>query len=113
LQDHSSFNIWSTRCYPELDRFCVHHHGPEREKAQIALPELRYMGFIISFDKRGHPVLNAEKSKTEAITNLPKPKNIKACRSFAGAVNYLSAFLPKLQDVLKPIYKLTRKNCEA
>jgi hypothetical protein len=36
------------------------------EKAQIALPELRYMGFIISFDKNGHPVLNAEKSK-------PKP----------------------------------------
>ena len=50
------------------------------EKAQIALPELRYMGFIISFDAHGHPLLNAEKSKTEAISNLPTPKNIKACR---------------------------------
>ena len=25
-------------------------------------------------------------------------------------MNYLSAFLPKLKDILKPIYKLTRKN---
>jgi hypothetical protein len=41
---------------------------------------------------------------------LPTPTNIKGRRSFAGAVNYLSAFLPKLQDILKSIYKLTKKN---
>ena len=33
----------------------------------------------------------------------------KGCRSFAGMVNFLSMFCPKLQKLLKPIYDLTRK----
>ena len=33
----------------------------------------------------------------------------KGCRSFAGMVNILSMFCPKLQKLLKPIYDLTRK----
>ena len=31
------------------------------------------------------------------------------CRSFAGMVNFLSMFCPELQNLLKPIYDLTRK----
>ena len=34
---------------------------------------------------------------------------IKGCRSFAGMVNFVSLFCPKLQKLLKPIYDLTRK----
>ena len=34
---------------------------------------------------------------------------IKECRSFAGMVNFVSIFCPKLQRLLKPIYDLTRK----
>ena len=34
---------------------------------------------------------------------------VKGCRSFAGMVNILSMFCPKLQKLLKPIYNLTRK----
>ena len=33
----------------------------------------------------------------------------KRCRRFAGMVNFLSMFCPKLQKLLKPIYDLTRK----
>ena len=33
----------------------------------------------------------------------------KGCRSFAGIVNFVSIFCPKLQKLLKPIYDLTRK----
>ena len=33
---------------------------------------------------------------------------IKGCRSFAGMVNFVSLFCPKLQ-LLKPIYDLTRE----
>ena len=34
---------------------------------------------------------------------------IKGCQSFAGMVNFVSLFCPKLQKLLKPIYDLTRK----
>ena len=34
---------------------------------------------------------------------------LKACRSFAGMVNFLSMFCLELQRLLKPIYDLTRK----
>ena len=33
----------------------------------------------------------------------------KGCRSFAGMVNFPSMFCPELQNLLKPIYDLTRK----
>ena len=34
---------------------------------------------------------------------------MKGCQSFAGMVNFVSTFCPKLQKLLKPIYDLTRK----
>ena len=34
---------------------------------------------------------------------------IKECQSFVGMVNFVSIFCPKLQNLLKPIYDLTRK----
>ena len=34
---------------------------------------------------------------------------VKGCRSFAGMVNFVSLFCPKLQKLLKPIYDLTGK----
>ena len=34
---------------------------------------------------------------------------VKGCRSFAGMVNFVSIFCPKLQKLLKPIYDLTTK----
>ena len=40
---------------------------------------------------------------------LKPPTMIKGCRSFAGMVNFVSIFCPKLQSLLKPIYDLTRK----
>ena len=49
------------------------------------------------------------RNKLEAIQKLQPPKTAKGCRSFAGMVNFLSMFCPKLQKLLKPIYDLTRK----
>ena len=45
----------------------------------------------------------------EAIQKLELCTTIKGCRSFAGMVNFVSIFCPKLQRLLKPIYDLTRK----
>ena len=49
------------------------------------------------------------RSRIEAIQKLKPPTMIKDCQSFAGMVNFVSIFCPKLQKLLKPIYDLTRK----
>ena len=49
------------------------------------------------------------RSRLEAIQKLKPPTNQKGCRSFAGMVNFVSIFCPELQNLLKPIYELTRK----
>ena len=48
-------------------------------------------------------------SRIEAILKLEPPQMPKGCRSFAGMVNFLSMFCLELQQLLKPIYDLTRK----
>ena len=45
----------------------------------------------------------------EAIHKLEPPNTVKGCRSFAEMVNFLSIFCQDLQNLLKPIYDLTRK----
>ena len=49
------------------------------------------------------------RSQIDAIQKLKPPTVIKGCRIFAGMVNFVSLFCPKLQKLLKPIYDLTRK----
>ena len=82
------------------------------DKAQIASNSITYMGFTITYDKNGNPVMKAEKKKAEAIAKFPQPKTVKDVRSLAGMVNYLAKFLPKLQDIMKPIYHLTKKKAK-
>ena len=49
------------------------------------------------------------RNRLEAIQKLQPQTTVKACRSFAGMVNFFSMFCPDLQKLLKPIYDLTRK----
>ena len=49
------------------------------------------------------------RSQIKAIQKLKPPTMTKGCQSFAGMVNFVSIFFPKLQKLLKPIYDLTRK----
>ena len=49
-------------------------------------------------------------NRLEAIQRLKTSTTVKACRHFAGMVNFLSIFCPDLKKLLKPIYDLTRKD---
>ena len=66
------------------------------------------MGNII-FIKDRKFCIKPLRSRLEAIQKLQLPMTPKGCRSFAGMVNFLSMFCPKLQKLLKPIYHLIRK----
>ena len=57
----------------------------------------------------GMPKMKPLKTRVEAILKVKPPKTVKECRSFCGMVNYMSNFLPSLQEKLIPIYFITRK----
>ena len=66
------------------------------------------MGSVI-FIKDKMVCIKPLRNRNEAILKLEPPKMPKGCRHFAGMVNFLCVFCPKLQKLLKPIYDLTRK----
>ena len=77
------------------------------KKCQLLKTSLQYMGNEICIENK-KVCVKPLRNKLEAIQKLQPPKTPKACRSFAGVVNFLSMFCPELQKLLKPIYDLTR-----
>ena len=78
------------------------------KKCQLFKIDLQYMGNTI-FIRNKRVCIRPLRSQIEAIQKLKPPTTIKGCRSFAGMVNFVSIFCPKLQRLLKPIYDLTKK----
>ena len=73
-------------------------------KCKIMRSSVDYLGYRI--DKKGlHPMLD----KVTAITEAPKPSNVKEQRPFLGLVNYYGRFLPRLSTVTQPLNKLLQK----
>ena len=60
--------------------------------------------------KDGTAHYTAMRDKCDAICNMKAPKSVKECRTFCGMVNFLSTFCKKLQQLLIPIYELTKKH---
>ena len=77
-------------------------------KCKLFKTELVFMGVIIKIED-GMPKMQPLKSRIEAIQIVKPPKTVKECGSFCGMVNYMSVFLPSLQEKLIPIYFITRK----
>ena len=77
-------------------------------KCKLFKTELVFMGVIIKIED-GMPKMQPLKSRIEAIQKVKPPKTVKECRSFCGMVNYMSVFLPSVQEKLIPIYFITRK----
>ena len=78
------------------------------KKCQLFRTSLQYMGNEIFVESK-RVCVKPLRSRLEAIQKLQPLKMPKACRSFAGVVNFLSMFCPEFQKLLKPIYDLTRK----
>ena len=78
------------------------------KKCQLFRIELQYIGNTIFIKDRGVCVKPLH-SHLQAIQKIKPPTTAKQCKSFAGMVNFVSIFCPKLQKLLKPIYDLTRK----
>ena len=78
-----------------------------KNKCQFRLPQVDFMGHIVSKDG-----LKVDPKKVEAILEMNPPINREEVERFKGMVNYLSKFVPKLSDIMRPIVALTRKDVE-
>ena len=66
------------------------------------------MGNMIFIEER-RACVKPLRSRLEAIQKVRPPTTVKGWRSFAEMVNFLSIFSHEVQNLLKPIYDLTRK----
>lgn len=78
-----------------------------KEKCRFGLREIPFMGHVVS--NKG---LKPDPSKVEAILKMEPPTDKAGVERLRGTVNYLSRFVPKLTDVMRPISDLTRPDIE-
>ena len=76
----------------------------KEEKCNIAKNEIDWLGFRIS--EKGIKPLN---EKIQGISEKIKPKNLKELRSYLGAVNQLTKFIPGLAKITEPFRDLLKK----
>ena len=77
-------------------------------KCKLFKKALVFMGITIMIED-GIPKMKPLKSRVDAILKVNPPKAVKECRSFCEMVNYMSIFLPSMQEKLIPIYFITSK----
>jgi hypothetical protein len=79
-------------------------------KTHICIKKATYMGYSLEYDSNDRLTLKIERSKVEAITNLPRPTSVRKVRSLLGMLQYLSKFIKDMNIHLVPLFKLTKKN---
>ena len=75
-----------------------------KEKSQIALDEISYIGHNLS--KEG---LKPDPHKIRAITEMNRPQNKEEIQRFLGMVTYIAKFIPNLSEVSSPLRQLLEK----
>lgn len=74
-------------------------------KCEFGLSEIEYLGHTLA-----HNIVKPLLSNADAISQLPRPTNVKQVRQFCGKVNYYRKFIPNVSKILSPINQLTCKN---
>ena len=92
----------------ELQKRCTERNTRlNDEKSVIKQTQIKFMGYLITNEG-----VQADKSKVDAILNMPAPTDVQGVKRLCGMIQYLSKFLPHLASDLQPIRELTRKNAE-
>jgi len=72
-------------------------------KCHIAMPSVRYLGFVI--DAAG---LHTDPSKVESIVHIATPSNIARLRTFMGMCAYYQRFVSSFAELAAPLYQLLK-----
>ena len=87
-----------------LQRLQEHKVLLNREKCQVGLREIEYLGHQLSV--KG---IKPTPEKVTAIQMAPAPKDAKTLRAFLGMINYYGRFIPNISSLLAPLYRLLKK----
>ena len=60
-----------------------------------------------TYTTQGH---KSSDTKVKAITEMPKPTNLKDLQTFLGMVQYLSKFSPRIVEIAEPLWDVTKKH---
>ncbi|MES9973449.1 MAG: RNase H-like domain-containing protein, partial [Candidatus Thiodiazotropha sp.] len=90
-----------------LQRCAMKHIKLKPEKLELRRTEVTFHGHLLTTEG-----IKADPAKIKAVQEMPEPKDEKAVSRLNGMVNYLSRFLPRLAEVMKPIRQLTHKGAE-
>jgi len=63
------------------------------------------LGYITSKDG-----ISVDPSRSEAIENIPLPKDRKVLQSFFGKVNFIRRSIPNFVEIVKPLNYLLKKD---
>ena len=85
----------------------IHESGLKlnKKKCEFRKSEVKFLGMKLS--KSG---ISVDEEKLEAIRQLQPPKNITELRSLLGVVNFLCRFVPHIQEHLRPLNDLLKKD---
>ena len=78
-----------------------------REKSQIKLTQISYIGHILSKDG-----VRPDPKKDEAIAKMNTPKDKEELQRFLGMATYLSKFIPNMSQTAAPLRSLLEKDIE-
>lgn len=87
--------------FKKLRQFKLH---ARRSKCRFACNEVKYLGHLIT--PQG---LSVDPEKTQAITQLPPPKHVKALMSFLQTCSWYRRFVPNFAATAKPLSNLLKK----
>jgi len=88
-----------------FDKFRPANLRMNGKKCNFAVEQVKYLGHILSADG-----VTADPSKTDIITNWPRPKNAKQVKSFLGVTNYYRRFLARYSQRSAALRELTAKD---
>jgi hypothetical protein len=74
-------------------------------KSVFGVTEGNILGHIISKDG-----VKLDPERVEAISKVPLPASKKSLQSFLGQTNFVHRFIPNYAEIMKPIYKLLKKD---
>ena len=74
-------------------------------KCKLLQREVEFLGHVVS----NHGI-QADPKKVAAVTEFPKPTDLRALRAFLGLTSYYRRFVPCFSSVASPLYALTRKD---
>jgi hypothetical protein len=76
-----------------------------QEKLLLGRTEIPFLGHLVSAE--GVRILP---ERIEAITALPRPKNLRDLRQFLGMAGFYCRFIPQFSRIAEPLNALKRKN---